>query len=693
MDPPFRVPWSYEVNLDNGVACMLRNVLVGSFGLAIGGIAASPRVVAQEPIIGTSIADITYSPDYDVVYVDTTAPENASEWQAWKSAIVAAAASHTGQLIVEDDQELYLKFTSRAGKNAFFAFVESGTTLGSGCSDPANRVVTQAVPVIPGVSGCASYTPLTSTEQSLAKNDVMFDMLNVVQGWASLPSQLTKTQIAILDTGCNRTYPDLDSFAFRYIQSPEGFTVYDPDMFKIIKVASPADTVPWDYDGSSHGTSLASIISARPGGAGALYGCGPDIQGLGSVFELMIVRTYISSSISQIQQASAIDFGKGVQYARTHGADVICLAISLSDFDLWAPKLEKQSEIAIDQGIVIVAAAGNDDGRLSPEGAYNLSASKLKLPAAFNAFLTVGAIRGPDGDGQHSRKKLPAANWGNEVDVSAYGDELQHATKDNGLQTHTGTSLATAQVAALAGLVKAIRPTWSADEVQKVIYENTTSEVPKSGDPNKRPSRNGTIDFRETIEAAIGGSNPIIDCVGVAAAVPDRITVPLLYSEEVYHVQSGVETKLNLHDDDDACVAKTDIGSAADGRFLALKSLAPQSGIQQTEISCREFAGANPSNSLTVSWRAELDSGDGQGREMELRFFNYSKEKWGTAHVVTLANGASSTGSFQITSNLSNYVTGQANAVRCRIRVRPGSSGATASAFTVKLDQLSIVAN
>ncbi len=193
-------------------------------------------------------------------------------------------------------------------------------------------------------------------------------------------------------------------------------------------------------DTSGHGTQVGGVIGAAAdngaGVAGMCWGC-----------RLMFVNAMQASGI-----ANYSDVAKAVTYASSNDADVINLSLGgYADSAVLRDAIREAATTA-----VIVAGAGNDD---SPNSFY---------PAAYPEVLAVAATDQND-------QKAIFSNYGPWVDVAAPGTDIRTTTRSE-YGTGSGTSLATALVSGLAGLVKSQHPTWTPEQIKWQIL-NTAANI------------------------------------------------------------------------------------------------------------------------------------------------------------------------------------------------------------------------
>ncbi len=225
-------------------------------------------------------------------------------------------------------------------------------------------------------------------------------------------------RIAILDTGIDRTHPDLAA----KIVSGQNFSI---------------STNPGDVFG--HGTHVAGI-------AAAIANNGVGVAGLGYNASLMNVKVMGDNGSGYTS-----DIAAGIVWATDNGANVINLS-------LGGPSPTTVMQQAIDyawsHGVVVVAAAGNN------------STSSPSYPAYYPPAIAVAATDKNDALYYFS-------NYGSWVDTAAPGNALS-TLAGGGYGYMSGTSMASPHVAGLAGLIfAAARDTngngMKNDEVRAII--------------------------------------------------------------------------------------------------------------------------------------------------------------------------------------------------------------------------------
>jgi subtilisin family serine protease len=190
------------------------------------------------------------------------------------------------------------------------------------------------------------------------------------------------------------------------------------------------------YDDEGHGTAMASIIAGR----GKLRGGAPEV-------ELIVVKVIAKDGTADDRRiADGIDFcldpnGDG-DYA--DGADIISLSLGGKVErlkQLLGPTTKNAVDQAVTNGVVVVAAAGNDGGP-SDDG-------DVAVPGSYRLVVCVGAV---DRNGRvatfSSEGGSPWTDPNMKPEVAAPGVEIATAYPDDNYAVGSGTSQATAFVTA-----------------------------------------------------------------------------------------------------------------------------------------------------------------------------------------------------------------------------------------------------
>ncbi|WIG96759.1 PatA/PatG family cyanobactin maturation protease [Myxococcus sp. SDU36] len=252
--------------------------------------------------------------------------------------------------------------------------------------------------------------------------------------------------IAVLDGQVDRSHPVLQGSSLRALWAP-------------------GDGAP-SGGSAAHGTAITSIIFGQPGSG--VEGVAPRCQGL-------LVPVFTDDEDGEVSPCSQIELARAILLAAEAGAQVI--NISGGEFSpdgATDPLLERAVEQCRQRGILIVAAAGND------------ACACLHVPAALSSVLAVGAM---------SRRGVPleASNWGAAYQghgILAPGDDIPVALPGGKKGVRSGTSLATALVSGVAGLLLSVQRsqglTPNPEAVRRALLESAHPCPPEEGTDCRR---------------------------------------------------------------------------------------------------------------------------------------------------------------------------------------------------------------
>ncbi len=245
--------------------------------------------------------------------------------------------------------------------------------------------------------------------------------------------------IAILDTGVDRSHPDLVE---KVPTSGHDFANNDDD----------ANDDVW------HGTHVAGIAAAGTNNA---------IGTAGVAWSSLILPVKVTDANGDGYYSWMID---GIIWAADHGADVINISLGGSADD---PLLKDACQYAHDKGVVIVAAAGND-GTLG-----------VLYPAAYDDFVL--AVAASD----YNDAITDFSSYGPEMDVAAPGmwvlgpvPQWYAGAGNLPYVFGSGTSMASPHVAGMAALLKSAKPDLAADDLMKII-RYTADDINKTAFPGR----------------------------------------------------------------------------------------------------------------------------------------------------------------------------------------------------------------
>jgi len=253
-------------------------------------------------------------------------------------------------------------------------------------------------------------------------------------------------KIVILDTGYNYNHPELASSFL----GGRDFVNNDND----------------PLDDNGHGSHVAGIITAD--------GVDPKAKGIAPATGIISGKVldatgngYFSDMVTAIYWA--VDGPDGIAGTTDDfNADAISMSIGSSIpyvykgyCDSAMPDLTAAIKYAVDRGVVVVVAAGN-------EGSPGVS-----IPGCVSYSLTVGAVDSKDKVASFSSK-------GGAVDVTAPGVSIYSSWLGTQYKLASGTSMATPMVSATVALVKNSHPLYTPAQVQTALTK-TAKDLGKVG--------------------------------------------------------------------------------------------------------------------------------------------------------------------------------------------------------------------
>lgn len=195
-------------------------------------------------------------------------------------------------------------------------------------------------------------------------------------------------------------------------------------------------------DDNGHGTHVAGIIGAKNNTIGT--------AGVANEASLYAVKVLGSDGAGYLSDIIA-----GIDWCITNQMDIINLSLGSS-----TPSTALQQEVdkAYSQGILVVAAAGND-------GTSDGSSDTVNYPAKYSSVIAVGAT-----DSNNQRPSF--SSTGSTIEVAAPGVNIRSTYLNNQYVSMTGTSMAAPFVAGDLALLKQANPGLTASELRTKLREN-----------------------------------------------------------------------------------------------------------------------------------------------------------------------------------------------------------------------------
>lgn len=203
-----------------------------------------------------------------------------------------------------------------------------------------------------------------------------------------------------------------------------------------------------DYVDNDHGTHVAGCAGA----VGDNY--------IGITGPMMTVKLISSRHTPDYFYSNSIYGGdQGIYYCADSGADIINCSFGGPG---GSYTYNNAVDYAMNEGTIVVAAAGNDNENIGTNPHYPSNATNAVCVAA---------------TGANSDVISSFSNYGTPVDVCAPGSGIYSTIiNGNGYASFSGTSMASPVAAGVAGLIKSIHPTLTAQELKDRL-ENTCDDI------------------------------------------------------------------------------------------------------------------------------------------------------------------------------------------------------------------------
>lgn len=299
---------------------------------------------------------------------------------------------------------------------------------------------------------------------SAIKSDIVNQML------ISSNIELNEVIVAVFDSGLDTDHPLID-----YTRILDGKNVWDAE--------NPDDI----EDIYGHGTSMSGII-------------------LDNTLSNVKIKPYkISNWYGGVYLSQAVD---EISNAVEDGVDIINMSFRLygSDYECFQEEVTK----AVDAGVTFVVAAGNENK--DSAGCY---------PALFSNVITVAAV---------DSKFVPweDSNWGDCVDISAPGDDIEMLEVGGETWTASGTSSAAPFVTAAVAILKSIDSSLTPNEIKTRI--TSSAFVTKNWDSSKYGA--GVLDCESMISDMLTDRPKII-------LSSDSATITSTQNSKIYYTVDG----------------------------------------------------------------------------------------------------------------------------------------------------------
>ncbi len=296
------------------------------------------------------------------------------------------------------------------------------------------------------------FNPNDPYYQNYAANDSIpyggyLNRINISQAW-DITVGRPEIIVAVIDSGIDLDHEDIKEALWTNPNEIPDNQI-DDDHNGLVD-----DVYGWNFaaddnnvdDWFGHGSHVAGIIAARMNNGKGIAGIAPKVR-------LMALGIFSPPGFG-----TYADEIKAILYAVDNGARVINLSLGSNSYSRGE---QMAVEYAVQHGVVVVAAAGNNGRDI------------YHWPAAHAAAIAVGATTATD-------TIVGFSNRGDFLDVVAPGLAIWSLRMGGGYRTMDGTSMATPHVAGLAALILSRNPTLSPTRVREII-QNTAADLGAPG--------------------------------------------------------------------------------------------------------------------------------------------------------------------------------------------------------------------
>jgi subtilisin family serine protease len=352
---------------------------------------------------------------------------------------------------------------------------------------------------------------------------------------------------------------------------------------------------------ANHGTHVAGII-------GAVTDNGNQVSGVSWNARVMA----INAAFGQVDNAIAFGYD-GVLYAADNGADIV----NLSWGGGGAASIFEQDVInyATDLGVVVIAAAGND----------NTAANHY--PASYEHVFSVASTNNND-------VRSSFSNFGRTLDISAPGENVRNTFNNHLDGAFSGTSQASPLVAGVVALVRTLRPNLLG--VQAVEQVRVTSDNIDVNNPGLVGQLgNGRVNARRAVSVSDLPSIRIAN-VSFIDANQNNVIQPgesvELRIDFINYLSPATAINLTITEDDPFVLLTNASGSVASLGTLQTTSTPVSFSFNVTEAA---------PNGRLIDFDLQINSGEYSDRD---RFSLIVQPTFGTTNVNNIAVSLTSIG-------------------------------------------------
>lgn len=285
------------------------------------------------------------------------------------------------------------------------------------------------------------------TDPFIPDKQYYHEVIHSYEAWEYNNAAGKGIKVAVLDSGIDKAHEDLKGR---------------------VSSASATHLTPYNgaVDNHAHGTHVSGIIAANVNNAVG----GAGIANQASIVSIKVLENNPLTGGSNGSTAGII---KGINAAVKSGARVINMSLGGSYYDAL---YEASVDAAVDKGVVVVVAAGNDGKELSKDK----ESDNYVSPACFDNVITVSARS------ESSTALADFSNYGaGIIDMTAPGEDIYstYPTVQGTYGGMSGTSQATPMVAAAAAYILSVSPDLvsnkskaTVDTVKSILQNSATKD-------------------------------------------------------------------------------------------------------------------------------------------------------------------------------------------------------------------------
>ena len=263
--------------------------------------------------------------------------------------------------------------------------------------------------------------------------------------WNYIKKNGTKTQtnLFIIDSGCNPNVTELSNTVDWENSVSVAYVSQSNEYVKLTDLKSP--------DPVGHGTAVTSLCVAEANN-------NKGMAGVASAYSNEAVKATVVAICDEDKNITIGSEIRLIAYAIENGADVINMSWgNTKNYTSFHSIIEE----AYDKGIILVAAAGNNEALVSVKMNF--------YPASYDEVISVASVNSK----KISSCATDAFIYNDQIFVSAPGINI-FTIYGNSYSTASGTSFSAPMVASVAALLHSINPKFTTAKMKKILKASAT---------------------------------------------------------------------------------------------------------------------------------------------------------------------------------------------------------------------------